>query len=203
MEMEFLNDARNLIDARRGYIPLLLDDIRQRLAQPGLPYLVAIVDNKEDRDRVVSVARDLNLNYKVYAEEADYYIRIDKEEIPSLPKELGTDFSQILLVTSNSLGQGEHSLGCDLMEMFLRELPRSEVLPRSIIFMNSGVFLVCEGAAALMELMDLEKRNVRIFACNYSLEFYGLKEKLCVGRAIKTFTLVNYLTSAIKVLTLG
>ena len=201
--MEFMEETLNLIDARGKYIPLLLDDIKYRLAQPGLPYLVAIVDNVDDRDKVVSVAGELQLPYKVYSEETNFYIRIDKEELPSLPKELGTDFSQVLFVTSNTLGQGEHSLGCGLMDMFLCELPQSDVLPQSIIFVNSGVFLVCEGSIALKALMELEGRNVRIFASSQSLEFYGLKEKLCVGRAIKTSTMVNYLTSAIKVLTLG
>lgn len=201
--MEIMDDARNLVDARGRYIPLLLDDIRYRLTQPGFPYLIAIVDNPDDRDKVVSLASDLNLKYKVYNEESNYYIRIDKEEVPSLSQELGADFNQVILVTSNSLGQGEHSLGCDLIEMFLSELTDSEVLPESVVFLNSGVFLVCEGSLALSKLMELEQRNVRIFACNYSLEFYGLKEKQCVGRPIKTFTMVNYLASAIKVLTLG
>lgn len=203
MGMEFIDDTCNLIDARGEYVPLILDDIRHRLVQPGLPYLVTIVDNARDRDKVVAVARDLNLPYKVYAEETNFYIRIDKDEVTSLPKELGSDFSQILLVTSNSLGEGEYTLGCDLLAAFLSQLPGSETLPQSIIFTNSGVFLVCEGSVALRELMDLESRNVRIYACSQSLEYYGLKEKQCVGSAIKTFTMVNYLLAAFKVLTLG
>ena len=201
--MEFLDDARNLIDARGRYVPLPLEDIKFRLAEPELDYLVTIVDSAEDRDRIVSVAREMNLKVKVCSEESGYYIRIDKEEVPGLPTELATDFSQVILVTSNKLGQGESALGSDLMEMFLVKLAGSEVLPQSMIFVNSGVFLVCEGSAALSELMELERRNVRIFSCDKSLIFYGLEEKLCVGRAIRTFTMVNYLTSATKVLTLG
>jgi selenium metabolism protein YedF len=201
--MEFVDDTCNLIDVRGTYFPSLAENIKSRLAEPGLPFVVTIVDNIEDRDRVVSVARELNLNYKVYSEETNFYVRIDKEEIPSLPKDLATDFSQVLLITSNTLGQGEGVLGSLLMELFLSELPRSGVLPQSVIFVNSGVFLVCEGSVALRDLMELEKRNVRIFACNNSLEFYGLKEKQCVGSAIKAFTMANYLVSAIKVVTLG
>lgn len=201
--MEFIDDARNLIDARGEYAPLLLEDIRHKLTQPEPPYIVTIVDNTEDRDRVVAIARDLNLPYKVYGEETNFYIRIDKDEYTSLPKELGSDFSQILLVTSNSLGEGEYSLGSHLMESFLSQLPGSETLPQSIIFVNSGVFLVCEGSEALRKLMDLESRNVRMYACAQSLEYYGLKEKQCVGSAIKTSTMVNYLLAAFKVLTLG
>lgn len=201
--MEFMDDTRNVIDVRGRYIPSLLDDIKNRLAQTEFPYVVAVVDNPEDRDLVVGVARELNLNYKVYSEKSNYYVRIDKEELPSLPKELRTDFNQVILVTSNSLGNGEHLLGSTLMECFLSELTSSEVLPESIIFVNSGVFLVCEGSMVLSRLMELERRNVGIFACDRSLDFYGLKEKLCVGKPIKAFVMVNYLTSAIKVLTLG
>ena len=201
--MEFIDDARNLIDARGEYIPSLAETIRHKLAQPGLPYIVTVVDNTEDRDRVVAIARELNLPYKVYGEETNFYVRIDKDEITSLPKDLGSDFSQILLVTSNRLGEGEHSLGSQLMEVFLSHLPGSETLPQAIIFVNTGVFLVCEGSNALRELMDLESRNVRIYACAHSLEYYGLEEKQCVGNAIKTFTMVNYLLAAFKVLTLG
>lgn len=201
--MEFIDDARNLIDARGEHFSWLLEDIRHKLTQPGLPYIVTAVDNTKDRDKVVAIARDLNLPYKVYGEETNFYIRIDKDEYPALPKEFGSDFSQILLVTSNSLGEGEHSLGSHLMESFLSHLPGSETLPQSVIFVNSGVFFVCEGSDVLRELMDLESRNVRMYACTQSLEYYGLKEKQCVGSAVKISTMANYLLAAFKVLTLG
>lgn len=201
--MEFLDDAPNLIDARGQYVPLPMEDIKFRLADPDFDYLVTVVDNGEDRDAVVAMARDMNLRVKVYNEESGYYIRIDKEEVPGLPTELATDFQQTILVTSNRLGQGESILGSDLMETFLSKLTGSDTLPSSIIFVNSGVFLVCEGSVALSELMALERRNVRIFACEKSLIFYGLKEKICVGCGIRASTMVNYLCSATKVITLG
>lgn len=201
--MELMDDTLHFIDARGTCFPFLDEDIKCLLAKAEFPYLVTIVDNTKDKDRVIAVARELNLNYKVYSEDANYYVRIDKEEMTSLPTDLATDFSQVLLVTSNTLGQGEGVLGSLLMELFLAELPQSGVLPQSIIFVNSGVSLVCEDSVALSALMELERRNVRMFACASSLDFYGLKEKQCVGSPIKMFTMVNYLVSAIKVLTLG
>ncbi|HHX94412.1 MAG TPA: hypothetical protein GX691_01115, partial [Clostridia bacterium] len=68
INVEFIDDTRRVIDARGGYYPSLLDDVKNRLAQRELPYLVTVVDNPEDRDLVVGVARELNLTYKVYSE---------------------------------------------------------------------------------------------------------------------------------------
>lgn len=201
--MEFMDDARNLIDARGSFVPLPVEDIKHRLIKSDEPYLVTIVDNPQDRDKVLSMVREMNLKAKVYNEESGYYIRIEKEEVAGLPTELSADFEQVILVTSDKLGQGDGLIGRDLMEKCLKELTGSDVLPQTMIFTNSGVSLVCEGSPALGELMELERRKVRIFACDQSLLYYGLKEKLCVGTAIKVFTMVNYLTAATKVLTLG
>lgn len=201
--MDFFDDARNLIDARGSFVTLPTEDIKYRLAKSDEPYLITIVDNHEDRDKVLSIAREMNLKAKVYNEESGYYIRIEKEEVAGLPTELSSDFEQVILVTSDKLGQGEDLIGRDLMGKCLKELTGSDVLPQTIIFVNSGVFLVCEGSPALGELMELERRKVRIFACDQSLSYYGLREKLCLGTAIKVFTMVNYLTAATKVLTLG
>jgi len=203
--VEYVDDPKNLIDMRGFREPLSLSCIFKKLENPEVPYIVTVVDDKRNRDEVIALARERNLKVRVHREHSDYYIRIDKEEeVAGLPTELGTDFEQVFLVTSSGLGQDDGVLGRVLMEDVLRELANSsDVIPQSIIFVNSGVYLVCEGSKILSELMSLERRNVRFFACDKSLEYYGVRQKLCVGTPIKAFNLVNYLTGANKVITLG
>ena len=200
--MEF-NETENLIDARGRCVPIPVGEIESRLLQSNLPYLVMVVNTPKDRENIIALAESMDYRVKVYNEGQDYYIRIEKEEDVGLPVDLSTDFEQVLLVTSDQWGTGDEALGKQLLHLFFNELTDGGVLPQSIVFVNSGVKLACEASEILSELLDLERRSVRIFTCEKSLEFYGLKHKLCVGSVVKTFHLVYYLTTAPKVLTLG
>ncbi|NLO88758.1 MAG: sulfurtransferase-like selenium metabolism protein YedF [Clostridia bacterium] len=153
------------------------------------------------------MTREGSLKVEVRENHPDFYIHIDnieeEDDLARLSPELGSEFQQVFLVTSAFLGRGDDELGRSLMEDFLRELSVSEVVPQSVVFINSGVMLLCEDSNILQELMNLERRKVRFFACEKSLDRYGLRQKLCVGTPIKIYTLVNYLAGANKVVTLG
>ena len=103
--------------------------------------------------------------------------------------------SKVMLIQSENLGRGDNSLGLMLMANCLRLLGDSEDKPRSIVFWNTGVRLVCEGSKVLEHIKKLEDQGVDILACTTCLEYLDLIDKLVVG---KTTTMINSIQSMLK-----
>ncbi len=89
---------------------------------------------------------------------------------------------KVILITSESMGRGDDRLGLMLSANFLRLLGESKDKPATIVFLNSGVRLVCEGSPVLEHVTRLEKQGIEILACTTCLEYFDLKEKQKVGK---------------------
>ena len=89
---------------------------------------------------------------------------------------------KVILITSEFLGRGDDKLGLMLSANFLRLLGESEDKPAAIVFLNSGVRLVCEDSPVLEHVTRLEKQGVEILACTTCLEYFDLKEKQKTGK---------------------
>lgn len=90
--------------------------------------------------------------------------------------------SKVILVQSEGLGKGDDALGKMLMASFLRVLGESREKPKTLVFWNSGVRLVCEGSEVLEHLKKLEGQGVEILGCTTCLEYFDLVDKLKVGK---------------------
>ncbi len=89
----------------------------------------------------------------------------------------------VIFCGSDQMGQGDKEFGQILLKNFLATLLELDPLPDSILFVNSGVKLVCQGSEALEALSQLACRGVDVASCGLCLEYYGLKDKLVVGRS--------------------
>jgi selenium metabolism protein YedF len=98
------------------------------------------------------------------------------------------------------LGQGSGDLGRVLMNSFLYTLRESSEGITAIIFLNSGVYLTCEGSENLEHLEALEKEGVEILSCGTCLDFYNLKNRLKIGKISNMYSIVELLERAGKVL---
>ena len=90
--------------------------------------------------------------------------------------------SKVFLITSDAIGRGEDQLGEMLIASFLRLLRESPEKPATMIFLNSGVRLVCEGSNVLDYVIKLKEQGVEIRACTTCLEYLDLTDKLKVGK---------------------
>ncbi len=68
------------------------------------------------------------------------------------------------------------------MRSFLKVLGGSEARPERAIFMNAGVRLTTEGSEVLDDIQALEDAGVEILSCGTCLDYFGLKEKLKIGK---------------------
>jgi len=106
----------------------------------------------------------------------------------------------VILIGDDSLGVGDRELGKMLMKAFLNTLFDGQPRPAKLIFINNGVKLTTERSEVLDAIKALEEKGVDILSCGTCLDYYGLTDKLKVGRITKMADTVNSLLSASKVI---
>lgn len=106
----------------------------------------------------------------------------------------------VIVVSSDKMGSGNDELGKVLMKGFLFAATQLEELPRSILFYNGGATLTSEGSDSLDDLKELEAQGVEIMTCGTCLDYYGLKDKLCVGTVTNMYSIVETMNHAEKII---
>jgi selenium metabolism protein YedF len=162
--------------------------------------VVTVVDNEAARDNLIRMARNFAYDVDVETEGNDYKVRIMKNE--SLPTQLESVEDVVILVTKDVLGSGDSILGNILIKSFFYSLNENDTVSQTLIFLNSGVKLTCSGSEVLEHLLALEKRGCEILSCGTCLDYYNLKEKLCVGTITNMYQIVQLLTKTQKVISL-
>lgn len=191
----------HIIDTRGKTCPQPLIDTKKGLENIDIgDNVVAIVDNETAKENIVRFAESSDCSYRVEEKKGDYHITISREN--SLSVGLKTNNLHVVLLTSDKLGSGEDILGITLMKSFLYSISQLDALPERIILMNSGVKLGVEGSEFLQYLLDLERHGIQILACGTCLDYYGLKDKFCLGSIGNMYTIVEHLITADKTITL-
>ena len=179
----------NLVDARGMDCPKPVICTKKALEGITSGVLTTIVDNDIAKDNVIRLANSYDYPVEVEKREENYYIRIKKEA--GMLEEIDSTRSIAVLVSSQYLGKGNDELGRVLMKSFFFTLTETYPLPKTIIFINSGIILTCEESHVLEEIIHLEKKGVEIISCGTCLDYYQLKDKLCVGSISNMYTIVE------------
>jgi selenium metabolism protein YedF len=190
------------VDARGLACPQPVICTKKALEEFEGEELVTIVDNEVARDNVLRYVKSQNLSAEVEEKADEYYIRIHKPEYAGLEPQLTREKDYIIFMGNQYLGHGDDELGQVLTKSFFYTLTESDSLPAQIILINSAVKLACENSQVLQHLMDLDKRGVQILACGTCLDYYGIKEKLCVGSVSNMYTILEQVTLYPRVVTL-
>lgn len=100
------------------------------------------------------------------------------------------------------VGDGDHTLGGNLMKMFLYTLSQSEDAPTALLFMNSGVKLPAGDAMDVIDsIRALEQKGTTVLVCGTCLNFFGIADKLQVGVVSNMYDIVSKMQACDKVLT--
>lgn len=112
----------------------------------------------------------------------------------------GPGAQTLVLLTTETLGRGDDTLGMKLMENFLATLP--ELGPRlwRLVLVNGGVKLAARSGPALESLQRLAASGVSILVCGACLGHYGLLEAKAVGETSNMLDIVTSLDLADKVI---
>ena len=107
-----------------------------------------------------------------------------------------------IFVNKEIIGAGNEELGQSLMKMFLYTISEGEDLPKSILFMNGGVKVPTLNEQAVEHLKVLQDKGVELLVCGACLNFYGLEDKLEVGKISNMYDIINTMKEASKVITI-
>ena len=112
----------------------------------------------------------------------------------------GTTGETVVFCGSDQMGAGDEELGRILLKNFFVTLTELDHLPETILFVNSGVKLTCQGSDALEALNALACRGVDIASCGLCLDFYHLQDKLRVGRSTNMLEIAETKLQAARIL---
>lgn len=127
----------------------------------------------------------------------DYYIDIHKEEgLSSIDLTSSMNGSLLLLIGSSVMGHGDDQQGSSLMKTFFYTLIRMETVPRTMIFLNSGVFLVCEGSPVLEYIRILHEKGTEILVNCSCMDHYQLQDKQGAGTLCNMYTITEKILEA-------
>lgn len=88
----------------------------------------------------------------------------------------------VLVFTRNGMGEAPEGLQQTLVAKFLSLAAQAEEKPAKILFYTEGVKLVCEGSPVLQWLRIMEDAGVELIVCSTCLEYFGLIDKVRVGK---------------------
>ena len=88
------------------------------------------------------------------------------------------------------------------MKAFFTSLLEAQPLPKTIMLINSGVYLTVQESPVLPILQALSDREVNILSCGTCLDYFKLKEKLAVGSVTNMYSILTELTGSSHAITL-
>ena len=110
------------------------------------------------------------------------------------------DLRTLVLITTETLGRGDETLGTKLMENFLATLPELGSRLWRVVLVNGGVKLTARPGPALDSLQKLAQQGVSVLVCGACLGHYGLLEAKAVGETSNMLDIVTSLDLADKVI---
>ncbi|GAB6096038.1 sulfurtransferase-like selenium metabolism protein YedF [Desulfatiferula olefinivorans] len=112
------------------------------------------------------------------------------------------DRNTLVMITRNTLGGDDKTLGAALMVNFIKTLPEIRDSLWRLIFVNEGVKLTIGGSDTLPVLEQLEKDGISILVCGTCLDYFKLLDQKQVGETTNMLDIITSLQVAAKVIQL-
>lgn len=108
----------------------------------------------------------------------------------------------LVLLATDSLGQGDAGLGRHIVINFLRTMKEMGDDLWRLVMLNGAVKLTVEGSEALPYLQELSRNGLGILVCGPCLKTFNLLEKKQVGELTSMMDIVTSMQLADKVISL-
>lgn len=194
------------IDAKGKACPMPVI-IAKKEIDSGVKFFEIEVDNKIAVENLKRLANSQGFKTIIKEENGNFKVNFSNgceecEEV--LNKILGKKSlgNWSIFISRQTIGDGSKELGKSLMKMFIYTISEGEDLPKSILFMNGGVKVPTLNEQAVEHLKTLQDKGVELLVCGACLNFYGLEEKLGVGKISNMYDITNAMKEASKVITI-
>lgn len=192
----------NIINCKGMNCPLPVVNTKKYFDTIDSGTSTTIVDNEVAKNNVIKFVENSGFKYEVEEHDDLYYITIVKgegaiENNNAINLALQNNKEALTIVIgSDKLGNGDDELGLALMKSYLFALSEADVIPKHLIFLNSGVKLVVEDSLVLDSLEKLKDRGVNIQSCGLCLDFYKIKDSLRIGEITNMYAIIELMNSS-------
>jgi selenium metabolism protein YedF len=189
------------LDCRAQKCPQPVVETRKfLLAEPGIP-LTVLVGDEISRDNISRLAASQGYATAIDLATGGFALLLTPGTAPleRAPAGAGTG-PTVVFIGGETMGQGNDDLGRVLLRNYLMTLPDLDPVPDQIFFVNSGVRLTCLGSELLEVLNRLACAGSDLASCGLCLEFFGLKDRLAVGRTTNMLEIAGGLSRAGRVI---
>lgn len=197
---------KKFIDAKGKNCPIPVIMAKKEI-EGGVKFFTVEVDNKIAVENLKKLAN--SQGFETTVEECNGNFKVDFsngceecEEILAKIEGKRPLGDWAVFVNKEIIGSGNEDLGQSLMKMFLYTISEGEDLPKSILFMNGGVKVPTLNEQAIEHLKALEDKGVELLVCGACLNFYGLEDKLSVGKISNMYDITNAMKDSAKVITI-
>jgi selenium metabolism protein YedF len=108
----------------------------------------------------------------------------------------------LVLLATDSLGQGNEELGRKIVVNFIKTMKEMGSDLWRLVLLNGGVKLAVEGSEVLPQLQELARDGLGILVCGPCLKTFNLFEKKQVGELTSMLDIVTSMQVAEKVISL-
>ena len=197
---------KKFIDAKGKNCPMPVIMAKKEI-DAGVKFFEIEVDNKIAVENLKKLANSQGFTTRIEENNGNFKVNFSNgceecEEVLAKvegKKPLG---NWTIFVNKEIIGAGDDELGKSLMKMFIYTISEGDDLPKSILFMNGGVKVPTLNDQAIEHLKVLQDKGVELLVCGACLNFYGLEEKLEVGRLSNMYDITNAMKDASKVITI-
>ncbi len=197
-----------IIDARGLACPAPVIETK-KVVEKGAEHLQVIVDNDAARQNVSrflesrgyeAASREEQGIFEISGSRVGEPSREDAPIVCDVEAPAPKEKKILVMITADRMGRGDDTLGAGLMGSFIKTLKEMGPELWRIVFVNSGVKLAIEGAAALPDLEELVQNRVSILVCGTCLNHFNLLEKKAVGETTNMLDIVTSLQLADRVI---
>ena len=170
--------------------------------------IVTLVDNETSLTNVSRMAAKAGWHVNVVEGDDEFRIELAKGEVVPQAGLLaaGSDEAAnaplVLVVSSDTMGRGDAQLGNILVRGFFHTLGEIHSLPQTIVFLNSGVKLACQGSPVLDDLCTLEAEGIEMLVCGTCLGYFELTQRRAAGQVSNMYDIAETMLGAGKVVNL-
>lgn len=155
------------------------------------------IDNETSKENLEKMSRELGYTYETLKNGDIFIVKITKDI--EVKKETKKEENIVIAISSDKMGEGDEVLGRILIKGFIYALTEFEVLPKTVLLYNSGVFLATKNEDTIKDLKSLEEKGVEILSCGTCADFYHVKDEIKVGTVTNMYTILEKQMNATKV----
>ena len=193
------------IDARGLDCPAPVIKVKKTVESELLTDFTVLLNSDSSKENVSRLLKTLGFNFEIENLNDEYTITASKGEVQiekKMVNQLLENKNTTIFISSEEMGSGSDELGKKLMTSFIKTIKEVDPLPKTILFVNSGVFHTTKNSESITALKELSDKGVDIYSCGACLEHFGLMDKLALGDVGDMLTTTEALFNADKVIKL-